>query len=490
MHRLDRVARRSSALGRELVQPTPAAHPVLALQRAHGNHATARMLSRVLVTTSAALTPAAGANQRPLAGNDLVSIGAMLDRYHATKRDDERLAAVRVLQHLADRWLKNAQLLVGRLNAVDPRVAMVRSLADELDDERDELETELKKQAGYLHQLRTRGFVWPSTYAVNAPAEAEEMSQGRAGAGPGQSQQAVDLAQAAGLSAAEIAAIRVYTGDDFKYINPAMAAQPGEHDRLKGSDDVLRGGSHLAALYPRWQALSDHRKARLIKEYRKKHKLREDAQVDPGMVFTQGGWKAAMTKQDWAGMAAEGVEHGQAAARALAKLDPYTGDTYRGEQLTEEDAAKRWTVGAQFTSRQFYSTSRSRDVARHFSRNPPNDEKPVKVLITFRQKTGRDVSLLSAAPPKPELVDALGDGGEQEVLLLPGATIKVVEVKPRRKKTTHWEWRVIAEEVTAEESEEEDGTSESESEDEDVAAVPAVSSSSSAMPSPPGRWMF
>jgi hypothetical protein len=78
-----------------------------------------------------------------------------------------------------------------------------------------------------------------------------------------------------------------------------------------------------------------------------------------------------------------------------------------------------------------------------FAQHPPNEAKPIKVLITIQQKTGRDISALSTAPPKKEFVDA-GIEGEEEVLFLPGTRFKVKHVDKK-----HRVWRVDVEEVAA-----------------------------------------
>jgi hypothetical protein len=378
--------------------PKAAVHSALQLQRTVGNQAAMRVLARLAIKAEdLGSTGGMGKIKAVVGMSDYTKLREALDEFHHTPSLKRRGELVARMRELAGRWLKaNAS---GKSSGNSDRVRKVTELLAALDEE----EGVLAQQGGYMAKLKKPGaFEWLSAPSAMFGAKpAEELAAGKLGARgtSGLTSESSQLMHEHGLTEADLAAIRIYSLDEFKYINPALAGNRGWLQGAAGK--VMRPG-----------AAGD----------RVKNKTATDA--------------------DWNKMEAEGLEHAGMVKSALEKLPLYPRATFRGEQLTQAEADQRWTEGASFTTNYFYSTSRNEQIAAHFARHPPDATKPVKVVIEFEQKTGRDISELSAAPSNAALAKAgLGDK-EEEVLLLPGTTIAVVSVD-----RTGPLWRVKAKEV-------------------------------------------
>jgi hypothetical protein len=164
-----------------------------------------------------------------------------------------------------------------------------------------------------------------------------------------------------GLSRAEHAAISAYSLGDYKYMNAATANDTGWMEGVKASDYGKQSG---------WDKMSNQ----TIKE--------------------------------------EGSLHSAVAVKGLAKLDPYPGVTYRGEERSEAEMAKKVAKGNTYEFLNLTSTSKLKDTALGFSGSGGKDK--VSVVWVITNGGGRDISALSLSQ------------GEDEVLLLVGTKVTVV----------------------------------------------------------------
>jgi hypothetical protein len=206
---------------------------------------------------------------------------------------------------------------------------------------------------------------------------------------PGLSQMTLDLIKQYGLTEAEVLAVKVYTAQDYTYMNPAtansesyMVSQNFDKDSWKKMEIPGTAEAYLAS-----------------PEGRKHLK----------QLFEEGSL------------------HGAMAVAALKKLPSMQGTCYRGERMTEKafrdkyGDAQNWKKPT--TSRpNFTSLSRVRAEAQRFAdgKDCKGDDKTVSVFIEAEIKTGRDVRDLSV----------LGKA-EEEWLLLPGTKLETISVEQR-----------------------------------------------------------
>jgi len=172
------------------------------------------------------------------------------------------------------------------------------------------------------------------------------------------------------LTAAEIAAIRIFTLPDYSYINPAVA---GSRDWLK------KNMSQLADLYI--------------------------PKIDQPTLMQEGG------------------EHARKVRQALLKLPRWEGGAaYRGERHTLQTFQKTYKVGTIVPFDSFSSASKERWVAENYAGGVGTDIKTdatrnICVVLVVYHKTARDISRLSASPKK-----------EEEVVILPGTRFNVERI--------------------------------------------------------------
>jgi hypothetical protein len=175
-----------------------------------------------------------------------------------------------------------------------------------------------------------------------------------------------------GLTLAEAMSLGIYTADDYKYINPAMADDDG----------------WMQAMLPRLNADNQAVAQQLNK------------QVSP---------------QNLAEAKIEGQLHGKIAMAGMKKLPSYKGDTFRGVGLTAAQFAQQYPLNGQAIFTSFSSTSLNEATSRGFA---SNNSAPPKLGILLRMKctSGKEIAMLSDAP------------GEREILLMPGATFAVTKI--------------------------------------------------------------
>lgn len=194
---------------------------------------------------------------------------------------------------------------------------------------------------------------------------------------------ATEEAERVGMSPAEHAAIRAYTGGDYHYINPATANAKG------------------------WME-SKVAKPQLSSMIKPTDGTFEDTSADAG------SHQLAISGQDrWiSNLMQEGALHAAMATRGLAKLPRYTKPHYRGEGMAGAPKA-----GDMVTLSILTSTTSRIGTAQNFMGQTAHGDRPVGVIWVYTGGGGADVRGLSAVPT------------EAEVLVPPGSRYRVVEVR-------------------------------------------------------------
>jgi hypothetical protein len=195
----------------------------------------------------------------------------------------------------------------------------------------------------------------------------------------------VDLMRDRQITDAEMAAIKIYTAPDYRYINAGLAQNRGGW-----LQSALQ--SHLTEGTPRAQ----------------------DIRILGGAL--EPGHYGPLSPGDSA--AAEGVQHGKMAVEGLKKLPPWTGTTYRGMGLSPEDFKAQYEDTKVWSAKSFTSTSTKKDISKEFAQRESKGGK-IGFLLEFTVTNGRDINLLSIF------------GNEGEILLMPGASAEILDIDPQ-----------------------------------------------------------
>jgi hypothetical protein len=351
---------------------------LLALQRSAGNRATAAAVAGGLLQRRMDFDPAfLGASSfkekaaAAFGGENLWrQIKDALIEYRATPQAERQLALLKTMLALIIKWMdgnKKARSSGGG------RAFTLGQLGEAIHKEMANAE----RQAGYMAdvaseesammggQPRGSKFKYLSSTASSAISSAQAV----AGGGGGKAERAqAELMKQYDLTDAELAAIKIYTVDDYKYINPAMAGNE----------------AWMAAQIPKVAGATS-----------------KDA--------SPAGVKEAMK---------EGKRHGEMAMEGLRKLPAWKGNTFRGLRLTPAELKKQYQDTIRYDNKAFLSTSTEADVSNGFAKKTEDDGK-VGILLHYEVTNGRDVAKYSLV------------GSEKEVLLLPGAAFAIVDVQER-----------------------------------------------------------
>lgn len=207
-----------------------------------------------------------------------------------------------------------------------------------------------------------------------------------------------------GLSEAECAALAVYVGPAYKFINPGLEKSA---DRMPGR---LMGFVTETAV-----------------------SFGENAKDNEGRA-EKARQKLVAMQNKRQGAIDEAERHAIVATLALDKLPPYTGIVYAGGALTMKEARERFRKGEVQQRAAFASTTRSKfqaglfaatkwtDVSDAYEADPEPDKKPFAYILAYVSRTGRSIEDFSH---KPE---------EQEVLFAPNSRLRILtspaEAKP------------------------------------------------------------
>lgn len=152
---------------------------------------------------------------------------------------------------------------------------------------------------------------------------------------------------AAGLSHAEVLAIRTYTAENYRYINPSMTGfEPGlrKHLGVRADDESV-------------------------------DRLQQESAVHAGMAMS-----------------------------GLAKLPAWHGVSYRGDNVDLGRMKRMYTVGQVATNELFMSTSKGTATGRQFLRT--SGDGPIKLFVEVEVdgSGGKDISMLSTATTEREVL--------------------------------------------------------------------------------------
>jgi hypothetical protein len=347
---------------------TPAA--MRQLQRTIGNRAVAGLAQRASlqreVTISAQdldpLVMREGEKRKGLfAKSSFVNLQKALAKYHAAAQD-EKPAALHNLERLCLKWI-NAHA-AGKDPLDRRRRPVVEALLEEIDAE---LVALARGQAQGIYHANISNALGISDRDPYALKQITGFSQDAA-ANP-LSKGAEKLRNELGLTRPEVAAIQVFTGEDYKYINPTVANSQGWLDDSKARNN-LRGTDEL--------------------------------------YFE------------------EGTLHAGVAMQGLAKIKPWNETVYRGASFTR--AKFKVAIGDVLPFNSFASASKLKSKAQDFAytsseksdqeRRDGAPDRDVAVIYEFRRPNGRDVTEFSLAQD------------EEEVVLLPGSRFRVEKLMP------------------------------------------------------------
>lgn len=193
-----------------------------------------------------------------------------------------------------------------------------------------------------------------------------------------------NVVQSAGLSHAEVLAIRTYTADNFRYMNPAVT-------------NFDRGLSNY---------LQETGKDSLVDDET------SESEGDEGLVI---GKKSELKAKQR--LKLEGAAHAGVAMAGLAKLPGWRGTTYRGDNVDLGRLQKLYTLRRLNTNEMFLSTSKTTDTATTFLTQHDNGPIQLMVEIEIAGSGGKDISRISTASQ------------EDEVLLVPGAKYVTLSIE-------------------------------------------------------------
>lgn len=311
-----------------------------------------------------------------------------VDAYHAATEVPDQLVQLRKVRDEAVHWLgKHPAWLLGKATTTRKKFMTLRDEAQAVIDAHI-----ADEEAAYLQDLRADRLFASSAHVGQAMHTLT--------ANYGDDHQ---LADRYGLSLAELAAIKVYCGPAYKFINPALEGDRGViNQRLLGFVREIK------------LATNNQKSA--------KQRLLEAEEARRKLVSVSDPIEAAIT---------EGNRHAVHAMRGLSKLPPFTGVVYAGGAVSKSEALRRFKTGEVQLRQSFASTSAQEYTASNFatSKNdkledayksiPENERDPQQApfpfLLRYTSKTGRDIQALSVDP------------GEKEVLFAPGSKLKIVK---------------------------------------------------------------
>jgi hypothetical protein len=245
-----------------------------------------------------------------------------------------------------------------------------------------------------------------------AHPQTKALAKGQASKEEGYNQATLDLIKKYGLTEAEVLAVKVYSADDYKYINPAtayseswmksqnLATKKGNH---KAEDDSDEPEEHSHLLIP----TDDPDLSELSEAAPEDYLATEEGQNQLKLLFEEGSL------------------HGAMAIAALQKLPHLEGLCYRGERMTEADFEEMYGDSDNSklpakTLLNLTSIATEQPSAQTFANGVDSTpiDATVSVMTCVHVKTGRDIGDLSLHGRK-----------EKEWLLLPGTVLQTDSVE-------------------------------------------------------------
>jgi hypothetical protein len=294
-----------------------------------------------------------------------------LANYAKADGPGEELASLTILKQLVGQWQKNH--LADKDNVKEKSITrLLLEIETEMPQVQQRIRDDAQEQEDYVRSLESKGLKYLSSGGVHIYKKMKGWHAGTDTLGT-QAGKVHEIGQKYGLTLAEVSAIGIYTADDYKYMNPAMAGNRG----------------WMKAMLPRVGMTN-------FKTVEEISKGVTDTHIDEAMT--------------------EGRLHGKIAKSAMKKLPNWTGTAYRGLGLTEKDFAAQYPLNGVTVFPAFSSTSLEERISKGFAKNEATGDK-VGVLLRLHVTKGKDVAPLSNSP------------GEQEVLLMPGATFRISRIR-------------------------------------------------------------
>ena len=185
----------------------------------------------------------------------------------------------------------------------------------------------------------------------------------------------------AGLTDAELAAIRIYTGGDYKYMTPILNKNEG------WLDNAAKDLSGVTA-------------------------KKETRWANPNTSRSLTKEKGKLTQNQKRVLQIEAMQHARVAMAGLQKLkDVPPTNGFRGFTITKNQLDLEYKTDNVIVWNSFSSCSTNELVSTSYATQP--DEGKVGLLLTINIKYGKDIAKYSQ------------EAGEKEVLVLPGAKFKV-----------------------------------------------------------------
>ena len=349
---------------------------ILQLQRLYGNRVTNRLLPRQTGPIQRKIDFNFTAHVGLVAGSykphDILfdKIKKAYKAYKKTKTLNEEIELVYKMDKLCHLWLTDHSAK----HQGEPKDKDVKRLRPALSQEIDTLY--MKK-----HKSEAEPFQWLTMWGKAGPKPGFSKEQ-RAGE--------KKFREEYGLSEAELSAIKVYTGGDYDYINPIKANNEG----------------WLEAKIKKLTTTTDE-----------KGKMLEGSDFGWQEKLGEGGSANKKQKEE---IKFEGKLHADIGIKGLKKLPNWQGDSFRGLGLPANEFKETYKIGHVVTFPAFSSTSLVKGVSENFARRNTTGGK-VGILQILAVTVGKDIDQVSLI------------SGEKEILLLPGAEFKVVNIQPPKK---------------------------------------------------------
>jgi len=190
-----------------------------------------------------------------------------------------------------------------------------------------------------------------------------------------------DNAAAVGMSDEELAAIRIYSGGDYRYMNAILNQDKGWLDAQS---------MNLSGFGPK----------------------KETRWADPTMRASLTGQKGHLTRHQERVLQIEAMQHARVAMAGLQKVPDEVVDGFRGFTITKAELERQYKAGNTITWNGFSSCSTDEMVSRVYATQPEDGK--VGLLLTLKIVHGKNIAEYSQ------------EGAEKEVLVLPGAKFTVV----------------------------------------------------------------
>ncbi len=398
---------------------TPAT--VAALQRSAGNAAVAALLRKPVLPP-----PPTPLLQRDLAfGPALMGHGGpgtyglikeKLTLYHAERKSTVRLQLLLTIQSLITEWENKHGSSTARDDQDRAKTLGMLKRAIKLELPEATLHGE------YVSDMYLGKFKYSSYESQREVGAADMLTFGETGVASGTGAKALQKILDYRLTEAEVLAIKTYSVGDYQTINPTLAGSDAWlRKKLPKVGGLLKDASGNQISEPEGPEPEEQQAK---KAWTTKKKTYDTAAA------------ALLAQTPLAAVKAEAQRHAALLLSGLGKLPRHNsatdGKTYRGIRLEWKEFLRDYGVGDVVWSQALLSTSKKPEQGKKFARKMFEDGY-VGVLLVCTVKKGRDIEDLSA------------HGNEAEVLLLPGAGLKVMG--PPRPGGTGYEYELDVTEV-------------------------------------------